>query len=57
MLSATINSLYSEKYSLTVGELVPDFKLSDQDGNIVSSKEFNGRRSVIYFFPYADTPG
>ena len=57
MLSATINSLFSEKYSLTVGELVPDFKLSDQDGNIVSSKEFNGRRSVIYFFPYADTPG
>ena len=57
MLFATINSLLSEKYSLTVGELIPDFKLSDQDGNIVSSKEFNGRRSVIYFFPYADTPG
>tara|TARA_B110000003_G_C16146471_1_gene337878 strand:+ start:270 stop:443 length:174 start_codon:yes stop_codon:yes gene_type:complete len=57
MLSATINSLFSEKHSLTIGELAPDFKLSDQDGNIVSSDEFNGRRSVIYFFPYADTPG
>ena len=57
LLSATINSLFSEKHSLTIGELAPDFKLSDQDGNIVSSDEFNGRRSVIYFFPYADTPG
>jgi len=57
MFSATINSLFLEKISLSEGDLIPDFELSDQDGNIVSSKEFKGKRSVVYFFPYADTPG
>ena len=57
MFVATLNALFSEKTSLTEGELVPDFELLDQDGNFISSKEFKGRKSVIYFFPYADTPG
>ena len=57
MFSLTINTLFSQKISLAEGELAPHFELPDQDENVISSTDFNGRRSVIYFFPYADTPG
>jgi len=57
MFSYTINTLFSQKISLAEGELAPHFELPDQDENVISSTDFNGRRSVIYFFPYADTPG
>jgi peroxiredoxin Q/BCP len=35
----------------------PAFSLTDQDGNAVSSKEFAGRRVIIFFYPQALTPG
>jgi len=57
MFSLIINTLFSQKISLTEGELAPHFELLDQDENVISSTDFSGRRSVIYFFPYADTPG
>jgi peroxiredoxin Q/BCP len=57
MFSLTINTLFSQKISLAEGELAPYFELLDQDKNMISSTDFKGRRSVIYFFPYADTPG
>jgi len=57
MFSLTINTLFSQKISLAEGELAPHFELLDQDENMISSTDFKGRRSVIYFFPYADTPG
>ena len=42
---------------LTVGSPFPEFSLPDQDGNIVSSSDLKGSRSVIYFYPKDDTPG
>jgi peroxiredoxin Q/BCP len=42
---------------LTPGDKVPDFTLSDQDGNAVSTKSLKGRKALIYFYPKADTPG
>ena len=57
MFSLIINTLFSQKISLSEGELAPHFELLDQDENVISSTDFIGRRSVIYFFPYADTPG
>jgi peroxiredoxin len=57
MFSYTINTFFSQKISLAEGDLFPHFELLDQDENVISSTNFNGRRSVIYFFPYADTPG
>ena len=57
MFSLSINTLFSQKISLAEGELAPHFELLDQDENVISSTDFNGRKSVIYFFPYADTPG
>lgn len=42
---------------LAPGDKAPDFSLSDQDGNIVQLKDLKGRRTLIYFYPKADTPG
>jgi peroxiredoxin Q/BCP len=42
---------------LAPGDKAPDFALSDQDGNTVRLKDFKGRRTMIYFYPKADTPG
>lgn len=42
---------------LQAGENVPEFSLPDQDGEIVSSKDFKGQRVLIYFYPKAMTPG
>jgi peroxiredoxin Q/BCP len=42
---------------LDVGDVAPEFSLSDQDGETVSLASFRGRRVVVYFYPRADTPG
>ena len=41
-----------------VGNLAPDFKLANQDGNLISLKSFRGSHQVVvYFYPKASTPG
>jgi peroxiredoxin Q/BCP len=35
----------------------PDFKLTDQDGQTKSLKDFAGKWMVLYFYPKDDTPG
>ena len=57
MFAATINSIFTEKISLMEGEIAPSFELFDQDERLLSSKNFLGKKLVVYFFPYADTPG
>ena len=57
MFAATINSIFTEKISLMEGDISPDFELFDQDNKFLSSKDFIGKKLVVYFFPYADTPG
>jgi peroxiredoxin Q/BCP len=39
------------------GDTAPDFTLPDQDGNEVSLADLKGQRTVLYFYPRADTPG
>jgi peroxiredoxin Q/BCP len=40
-----------------VGDQVPDFELTDQDGNVVRKDDFRGGRVVLFFYPRAMTPG
>jgi len=42
---------------LTVKDKVPDISLEDQDGNVVSLKDFKGKTVVLFFYPRANTPG
>ncbi len=39
------------------GKKAPAFSLPDQDGNVVSLKDFAGKHVVVYFYPKDDTPG
>lgn len=41
---------------LKAGQKAPDFKGKDQDGNVVSLKDFKGKKLVLYFYPHDDTP-
>lgn len=36
---------------------MPDFEVADQDGNIVSSKDLTGKKTIIYFYPKDNTSG
>lgn len=41
-----------------IGNMAPTFTLPDQNGELVSLKDFRGRKRVIlYFYPKAMTPG
>lgn len=42
---------------LEVGLKAPDFSLNDKDGNMVSLKDFLGKKVVLYFYPKDSTPG
>ena len=42
---------------LSVGSNAPEFQLSDQDGNTVNIKDFEGQKVLLWFYPKASTPG
>ena len=42
---------------LKIGDKMPDFEVKDQDGNVVSSKDLLGKKTVIYFYPKDNTSG
>ncbi len=41
---------------LEVGDKVPDWSGKDQNGNLISAKDFNGKKVAIYFYPKDNTP-
>lgn len=41
----------------TVGEIVPDFELPNQDGQLIRLSQFRGQRVVLFAFPKAATSG
>jgi len=47
----------SENTRLVAGETAPTFTLKDQDGTDVSLADFAGRKTIVYFYPAASTPG
>lgn len=42
---------------LTIGDLAPPFKGSDQHGNAVQLSDFKGSKLILYFYPKDNTPG
>ena len=43
--------------TLQAGDKAPDFKVNDQDGNSISSKDYKGKKWIVFFYPKASTPG
>ncbi len=42
---------------LKTGDLLPEFEGVNQDGEIIRSKDFLGKKLIIFFYPKASTPG
>jgi thioredoxin-dependent peroxiredoxin len=42
---------------LEVGDKAPAFQTTNQDGDVVSLRDFKGKKVVLYFYPKDDTPG
>ena len=42
---------------LKIGDKMPEFEVVDQDGNVVSSKDFIGKKTIVYSYPKDNTPG
>ena len=42
---------------LSIGSNAPEFQLSDQDGDTVNIKDFEGQKVLLWFYPKASTPG
>ena len=42
---------------MKIGDIAPDFTISDAEGNSVSLTDFAGKKVVLWFFPKASTPG
>jgi len=42
---------------LKQGDKAPDFSLENYNGEVISLKDFKGKKIIIWFFPKASTPG
>lgn len=42
---------------LKIGDMAPDFSGNNQDGELVTLKQFKGKKLVLYFYPKDNTPG
>ena len=42
---------------LSIGSNAPEFHLSDQNGNTVNIKDFEGQKVLLWFYPKASTAG
>jgi peroxiredoxin Q/BCP len=42
---------------INIGTKVPDFTVSDHNGNSVSLSDFKGKKVAVFFYPKASTPG
>ncbi len=43
--------------ALQIGDKAPDFKGVDQDGKKITLDDLKGKKTILYFYPKADTPG
>ena len=40
-----------------IGQKVPQFQVTDENGNIVSNDSLKGNKYILFFYPKDDTPG
>ncbi|WP_086476850.1 MULTISPECIES: thioredoxin-dependent thiol peroxidase [Arenibacter] len=43
--------------TLKVGDKVPSFSATDQDGNTIKLSDYEGKKLLVFFYPKASTPG
>jgi len=50
---------YGQELKVKVGDKAPNFKLKNQDGEVVELKDFlgKGKQVILYFYPKDMTPG
>ncbi|UBH08180.1 peroxiredoxin [Macrococcus armenti] len=41
---------------LEKGMLLPDFKMENQNGDVITNKDLFGKKTVLYFYPRDNTP-
>jgi len=45
------------EHMVNVGDMVPDFELLSDSGEVVKLSNFRGKKVIVYFYPKDDTPG
>lgn len=43
--------------TLKIGDTVPTFSATDQDGNTINLSDYKGKKLIVFFYPAANTPG
>ncbi|CAI8403831.1 MAG TPA: thioredoxin-dependent thiol peroxidase [Flavobacteriaceae bacterium] len=43
--------------TLKVGDKVPNFSVTDQDGNTITMQDYQNKKVIVFFYPAASTPG
>ncbi len=43
--------------TLKIGDKVPRFSATDQDGNTINLSDYSGKKLIVFFYPKANTPG
>ncbi|MGZ0017127.1 thioredoxin-dependent thiol peroxidase [Yeosuana sp. AK3] len=43
--------------TLQVGDKAPNFKATDEQGQLISFEDFKGKKLIVFFYPKANTPG
>ena len=46
-----------EEFRLEVGAKAPEFSLLDQDGQVLDLSMLAGKKTILYFYPAAGSPG
>jgi peroxiredoxin Q/BCP len=43
--------------TLKTGDKVPNFAVTDQDGNTITMQDYQDKKVIVFFYPAASTPG
>ena len=43
--------------TLKIGDKVPNFSVTDQDGNTITMQDYQNKKVIVFFYPAASTPG